>query len=65
MQHDDKSVATVAAVLYHKWSEWGHTECMLGEKLTQADIEVEALRLALKPLGDSAKETYYLVCFKN
>ena len=65
-QHDGKSVAIVTVVLYHKRSEWGHTECMLGEKLTQADmIEVEALRLALKLLGDFAKETNYLVCFKR
>jgi hypothetical protein len=58
-RHDGKSVATVAAVLYHKKSEWGHTECLLGEELTQVDIEVEALRPALALLGDFAKETNY------
>lgn len=58
-RHDDKSIATVAAVLYYKKSEWGHTECVLGEKLTQADIEAEALRPALLLLGDFANEAYY------
>ncbi len=58
-RHDDKSIATVAVVLYHKGEEWGHTECILGEKLTQTDINVEALRPALMLLGDFAQETKY------
>ena len=31
-RHDDKSIATIAAVLYHRRLEWGHTEHILGEK---------------------------------
>jgi hypothetical protein len=58
-RHDDKSVATAAAVLYHKQSEWGHTECTLGVKLTQTDIEVEALRPALLLLRDFIEDTNY------
>jgi hypothetical protein len=58
-RHDDKSIATTAAVLYHRGTEWGHTECILGERLTQADVEAEALRPALTLLGDFAKETNY------
>jgi hypothetical protein len=58
-RHDGKSVATAAAVLYHKKSEWGHTECTLGKKLTQTDIEVKALHPALKLLRDFASETKY------
>jgi hypothetical protein len=58
-RHDDKSIATAAAVLYHQQSEWGHTECVLGERLTQTDIEVEALRPALLLLSDFASETHY------
>jgi hypothetical protein len=58
-RHDDKSIATTAAVLYHKRSEWGHTECILGEKLTQADTEVEALRPGLTLLEDFVGETNY------
>ena len=57
--HDGKSVATVAAVLYHKGTEWGHTECPLGEKVTQADVEVEALCPALRLLGDYVIQTNY------
>jgi hypothetical protein len=58
-RHDDKSVTTAAAVLYHKQSEWGHTECTLGVKLTQTDIEVEALRPALLLLRDFIEDTNY------
>jgi hypothetical protein len=58
-RHDGKSVATVAAVLYHKGVEWGHAECALGEKVTQADVEAEALRPALRLLGDFANGTDY------
>ena len=58
-RHDGKSVATVAAVLYHKGTEWGHTECPLGEKVTQADVEIEALRPALRLLGNFTIQTNY------
>jgi hypothetical protein len=58
-RHDDKSIATAAAVLYHKQSEWGHTECTLGKKLTQADIKVEALRPGLLLLEDFIRGTKY------
>ena len=58
-RHDGKSVASVAAALYHKRSEWGHTECLIGEKLTQTDIEVEAIHPALQLLGDFVKESDY------
>ena len=58
-RHDGKSITTAVAVLYHKGSEWGHTECILGEKLTQTDIEVEVLCPALLLLGDFAKESDY------
>jgi len=51
-------VATASAVSHHAQSEWGYTECILGEKLTQADIEVEALRPA-RTLGDFVKENGY------
>ena len=59
-RHDGRSIATAAAVLYHTQSEWGHTECILGEKLTRTDIEVEALRPALKLLRDFANDTKYI-----
>ena len=59
-RHDGKSVATAAAVLYHKKVEWGHAECTLGEKVTQGDVEVEALRPALRLLGDFANGADYL-----
>ena len=58
-RHDGRSIATVAAVLYHTRSEWGHTENVLGEKLTQIDIEVAALQPALKLLRDFTNETKY------
>jgi hypothetical protein len=58
-RHDDKSIAATAAVLYHKGSEWGHCEHVLGEKVTQADIEAEALRPALTLLRDFTNETGY------
>lgn len=58
-RHDDKSIATAAAVLYYKQAEWGHFERVLGEKLTQNDIEVEALCPALMLLSDFANETHY------
>ena len=58
-RHDGISCAATAAALYYKRTEWGHTECLLGEKLTQADAEVEALRSALTLLGDFAQETNY------
>ena len=53
-RHDDKSIAMAAAVLYHKGVEWGHTECLLGKKLTQANINVKALCPASMLLGDFA-----------
>ena len=58
-RHDGISVAVTAATLYYKRTEWGHMECLLGDKLTQADAEIEALRSALALLGDFAKETNY------
>jgi hypothetical protein len=58
-RHNGKSVATVAAVLYHKGTEWGRTECPLGKKVTQADVDVEALRPALRLLGNFAVQTNY------
>ena len=58
-RHDDISVAATAATLYHKQTEWGHTESILGDKLTQADAENEALRSALALLGDFVKDTNY------
>ena len=48
-----------AAVLYYTRSEWGHTACVLGEKLTYADIEVKALHPALNLLRDFVNETKY------
>jgi hypothetical protein len=56
-RHDGRSIATAAAVLYHKGSEWGHTERILGEKLTQVDIDLETMLPALLLLGDFARET--------
>jgi hypothetical protein len=58
-RHDGKSIATMTAVLYHERLEWGNTECILGEKLTQADIEIEALHPGLTLLEDFVKETNY------
>ena len=58
-RHDGRSIAAAAAALYYRGSEWGHTVSILGEKLTQADIEVEALRPALNLLRDFANETKY------
>src|SRR6267154_407841 len=58
-RHDDKSIATAAAVLYHNKTEWGHTKCTLGEKLTRADIEAEMLRPVLRLLADFVTETNY------
>ena len=47
------------AVLYYTRSEWGHTACILGEKLTYADIEVKVLHLALNLLRDFVNKTKY------
>ena len=58
-RHDGKSIATAAAVLYHKKTEWGHNVSILGEKMTQNDSETEALRPALALLADFADETNY------
>jgi hypothetical protein len=52
-------ITTTVAVLYHRKSEWGHTECTLGDKKTQTDYEIEALHPALTLLGDFVKETEY------
>jgi len=46
-------------VLYYRKVEWGHTEQVLGRKLTQADIDLEVFQLALLLLEDFAKETQY------
>src|SRR6266446_1000561 len=56
-RHDGKLVAAAAAVLYFARTEWGHLRCVLGDKRTQDDSEVEALRSALLLISDFVKET--------
>jgi hypothetical protein len=62
-RHDNKSVATAAAI-YRALSDSGYPGCSLGEKSTQADIEVEPVEapcsaLTLLPVNDFIKETGY------
>lgn len=46
-RHDNISVISTMATLYHKWTEWGHIESILDDKLTQADAVNKVLQSAL------------------